>query len=237
MREIVLDTETTGLDPYADHRLVEIGCIELINHMPTGRQYHQYINPQRPMPKEAFDVHGLGDEFLKDQPVFAEVADEFIEFIGEDSVLVIHNASFDMKFLNAELEWLNKPRIAMERALDTVQMARKKFPGSPVSLDALCRRFKIDNSNRTLHGALLDSDLLAQVYLELLGGRQHGLSLDPNVLNGDQEGDNGGRRVLGPRGNRLEPRPHVISDEELAAHRAYIEAKVKDALWLTRQEA
>jgi len=237
MREIVLDTETTGLDPYADHRLVEIGCIELINHMPTGRQYHQYINPQRPMPKEAFDVHGLGDEFLKDQPVFAEVADEFIEFIGEDSVLVIHNASFDMKFLNAELEWLNKPRIAMERALDTVQMARKKFPGSPVSLDALCRRFKIDNSNRTLHGALLDSDLLAQVYLELLGGRQHGLSLDPNALNGDQDEDNGGRRVLGPRGNRLEPRPHVISDEELAAHRAYIEAKVKDALWLTRQDA
>lgn len=237
MREIVLDTETTGLDPYADHRLVEIGCIELINHMPTGRQYHQYINPQRPMPKEAFDVHGLGDEFLKDQPVFAEVADEFIEFIGEDSVLVIHNASFDMKFLNAELEWLNKPRIAMERALDTVQMARKKFPGSPVSLDALCRRFKIDNSNRTLHGALLDSDLLAQVYLELLGGRQHGLSLDPNALNGDQDEDNGGRRVLGPLGNRLEPRPHVISDEELAAHRAYIEAKVKDALWLTRQEA
>ncbi|BDW98067.1 DNA polymerase III subunit epsilon [Thalassospira tepidiphila] len=237
MREIVLDTETTGLDPYADHRLVEIGCIELINHMPTGRQYHQYINPQRPMPKEAFDVHGLGDDFLKDQPVFAEVADEFIEFIGEDSVLVIHNASFDMKFLNAELEWLNKPRIAMERALDTVQMARKKFPGSPVSLDALCRRFKIDNSNRTLHGALLDSDLLAQVYLELLGGRQHGLSLDPNALNGDQDEDNGGRRVLGPRGNRLEPRQHVISEEELAAHRAYIEAKVKDALWLTRQEA
>ena len=237
MREIVLDTETTGLDPYADHRLVEIGCIELINHMPTGRQYHQYINPQRPMPKEAFDVHGLGDEFLKDQPVFAEVADEFIEFIGEDSVLVIHNASFDMKFLNAELEWLNKPRIAMERALDTVQMARKKFPGSPVSLDALCRRFKIDNSNRTLHGALLDSDLLAQVYLGLLGGRQHGLSLDPNALNGDQDEDNGGRRVLGPRGNRLEPRPHMISDEELAAHRAYIEAKVKDALWLIKQEA
>lgn len=236
MREIVLDTETTGLDPYADHRLVEIGCIELINHMPTGRQYHQYINPQRPMPKEAFDVHGLGDDFLKDQPVFAEVVDEFIEFIGADSVLVIHNAAFDMKFLNAELEWLNRPRIAMERALDTVQMARRKFPGSPVSLDALCRRFRIDNSNRTLHGALLDSDLLARVYLELLGGRQHGLSLDPNALNDDQEGENA-RRVLGPRGNRLEPRPHVISDEELAAHRAYVEAKVKDALWLARQEA
>lgn len=237
MREIVLDTETTGLDPYADHRLVEIGCIELINHMPTGRQYHQYINPERPMPKEAFDVHGLGDDFLKDQPVFAEVADDFLEFIGDDSVLVIHNAAFDMKFLNAELEWLNKPRIAMDRALDTVQMARKKFPGSPVSLDALCRRFKIDNSNRTLHGALLDSDLLALVYLELLGGRQHGLSLDPNDQNADIDGEGGGAKSLGPKSNRLEPRPHVISDEELAAHQAYIESKVKEAVWLKNQEA
>jgi len=234
MREIVLDTETTGLDPYSDHRLVEIGCIELINHMPTGRQYHQYINPQRPMPKEAFDVHGLGDDFLKDQPVFAEVADDFIEFIGDDSVLVIHNAPFDMKFLNAELGWLNKPKIPMERALDTVQMARKKFPGSPVSLDALCRRFKIDNSNRTLHGALLDSDLLAVVYLELLGGRQHGLSLDPNARGDD---DDGAERVLGPKENRLEPRPHVISDTELAAHQAYIESKVIDAVWLKTKEA
>lgn len=236
MREIVLDTETTGLDPYADHRLVEIGCIELINHMPTGRQYHQYINPQRPMPKEAFDVHGLGDDFLKDQPVFAEIVDDFIEFIGEDSVLVIHNAAFDMKFLNAELEWLNRPRIAMERALDTVQLARKKFPGSPVSLDALCRRFKIDNSNRTLHGALLDSDLLAQVYLELLGGRQHGLSLDANGNQTDENG-NSQPRVLGPKSRRLEPRPHVISQEELDAHRAYIETKVKDALWLKLEKA
>ncbi|MBV18133.1 MAG: DNA polymerase III subunit epsilon [Thalassospira sp.] len=234
MREIVLDTETTGLDPYSDHRLVEIGCIELINHMPTGRQYHQYINPQRPMPKEAFDVHGLGDDFLKDQPVFAEVADDFIEFIGDDSVLVIHNAPFDMKFLNAELGWLNKPTIPMDRALDTVQMARKKFPGSPVSLDALCRRFKIDNSNRTLHGALLDSDLLAVVYLELLGGRQHGLSLDPNARGDDEDGV---ERVLGPKENRLEPRPHVISDTELAAHQAYIESKVIDAVWLKTKEA
>jgi len=233
MREIVLDTETTGLDPYSDHRLVEIGCIELINHMPTGRQYHQYINPQRPMPKEAFDVHGLGDDFLKDQPVFAEIADDFIEFIGDDSVLVIHNAAFDMKFLNAELGWLDKPKIAMERALDTVQMARKKFPGSPVSLDALCRRFKIDNSNRTLHGALLDSDLLALVYLELLGGRQHGLSLDPNARDDDDTVE----RVLGPKENRLEPRPHVISDTELAAHKAYIESKVTDAIWLKPKEA
>lgn len=236
MREIVLDTETTGLDPYADHRLVEIGCIELINHMPTGQQYHQYINPQRPMPKEAFDVHGLGDDFLKDQPVFAEIVDDFLEFIGDDSLLVIHNAAFDMKFLNAELEWLSKPKIDMNRAIDTVQMARKKFPGSPVSLDALCRRFKIDNSNRTLHGALLDSDLLALVYLELLGGRQHGLLLDSNAKDKAKETANTPRMVVGPKENRLEPRLHIVSDEELAAHRAYIETKLSGAFWLKLEE-
>ncbi|KZB52366.1 DNA polymerase III subunit epsilon [Thalassospira xiamenensis] len=233
MREIVLDTETTGLDPYADHRLVEIGCIELFNHMPTGRQYHQYINPQRPMPKEAFDVHGLGDDFLKDQPVFAEVVDDFLEFIGDDSHLVIHNAAFDMKFLNAELEWLSKPKIAMDRAIDTVQMARKKFPGSPVSLDALCRRFKIDNSNRTLHGALLDSDLLALVYLELLGGRQHGLSLDSKVT---KKVVIDTPRIVGPKENYLEPRPHILSEDELAAHQTYIEKKFSAAIWLKREE-
>ncbi|OSQ31712.1 DNA polymerase III subunit epsilon [Thalassospira sp. MCCC 1A03138] len=237
MREIVLDTETTGLDPYADHRLVEIGCIELINHMPTGQQYHQYINPQRPMPKEAFDVHGLGDDFLKDQPVFAEIVDDFLEFIGDDSLLVIHNAAFDMKFLNAELEWLSKPKIAMNRAIDTVQMARKKFPGSPVSLDALCRRFKIDNSNRTLHGALLDSDLLALVYLELLGGRQHGLLLDPNAKEKAKKDIENAPRRLGPKENHLEPRPHIVSDEELAAHRAYVEKMISGAFWLKHEEA
>ena len=236
MREIVLDTETTGLDPYADHRLVEIGCIELINHMPTGQQYHQYINPQRPMPREAFDVHGLGDDFLKDQPVFAAIVDDFLKFIGDDSLLVIHNAAFDMKFLNAELEWLSKPKIAMNRAIDTVQMARKKFPGSPVSLDALCRRFKIDNSNRTLHGALLDSDLLALVYLELLGGRQHGLLLDSNAKDKAKETANTPRMVVGPKENRLEPRLHIVSDEELAAHRAYIETKLSGAFWLKHEE-
>ncbi len=236
MREIILDTETTGLDPYADHRLVEIGCIELINHMPTGQQYHQYINPQRPMPREAFDVHGLGDDFLKDQPVFAEIVDDFLKFIGDDSLLVIHNAAFDMKFLNAELEWLSKPKIDMNRAIDTVQMARKKFPGSPVSLDALCRRFKIDNSNRTLHGALLDSDLLALVYFELLGGRQHGLLLDSNAKDKAKETANTPRTVVGPKENRLEPRLHIVSDEELAAHRAYIETKVSGAFWLKHEE-
>tara|TARA_R110001583_G_scaffold96819_3_gene241379 strand:+ start:86258 stop:86956 length:699 start_codon:yes stop_codon:yes gene_type:complete len=230
MREIVLDTETTGLDPYADHRLVEIGCIELINHMATGEHYHQYINPQRSMPKEAFDVHGLGDEFLAKQPVFAEVVDDFIKFIGDDSKLIIHNAAFDMKFLNAELGWLNKPLIAKDRAIDTVQMARKKFPGSPVSLDALCRRFKIDNSNRTLHGALLDSDLLALVYLELLGGRQHGLILDPNAQ-AQSDKDQALRAGQSSKPFRA-PRPHVAKPEEIAAHQAYISEKITDALWL-----
>ena len=153
MREIVLDTETTGFEPAEGDRIVEIGAVELIGHIPTGRTYHQYINPKRSMPKEAFEVHGLGDEFLADKPVFAEIASAFLDFIG-DAQLVIHNASFDMKFLNAELSWVNLPLIAMERAVDTLAIARRRFPGSPASLDALCRRFGIDNSARTLHGAL-----------------------------------------------------------------------------------
>ena len=162
--------------------------------------------------------------------------DDFLKFIGDDSLLVIHNAAFDMKFLNAELEWLSKPKIDMNRAIDTVQMARKKFPGSPVSLDALCRRFKIDNSNRTLHGALLDSDLLALVYLELLGGRQHGLLLDSNAKDKAKETANTPRMVVGPKENRLEPRLNIVSDEELAAHRAYIETKLSGAFWLKLEE-
>jgi len=171
MREIVLDTETTGLDPHEGHRIVEIGAVEIFNGLPTGRTYHQYFNPQRNMPAEAFAVHGLGDDFLKDKPVFADIANDFVTFIG-DAQLVIHNASFDMKFINAELSWINKTPIPLNKAIDTLQIARKKFPGSPASLDALCRRFNIDNSARTLHGALLDSEILAEVYLELSGGRQ-----------------------------------------------------------------
>ena len=164
LREIVLDTETTGFEPAEGDRIVEIGAVELLNHMPTGRTYHQYINPQRAMPDAAFQVHGLGDDFLRDKPVFAAIADAFVTFIG-DAQLVIHNAPFDMKFLNAELGWVNRPAIPFERALDTVALARRKYPGSPASLDALCRRFGIDNSGRTLHGALLDSEILAEVYL------------------------------------------------------------------------
>ena len=177
MREIVLDTETTGFDPETGDRIVEIGAIELVNHLPTGRTYHAYINPERSMPQGAFEVHGLGDDFLRDKPLFKAVAPGFLDFVGEDSRLVIHNAGFDMKFLAWELRKAGLAPIPIERAIDTVEMARRKFPGSPASLDALCRRFGIDNSAREKHGALLDSELLAEVYLELIGGRQPGLVL------------------------------------------------------------
>ena len=178
MREIVLDTETTGLRQNDGDRIVEIGCIELVNHIATGNSYHQYINPERPMPAAAFNVHGLNDEFLSDFPVMAEIMDQFIEFIGEETPLIIHNAEFDIGFLNAELKRLEKPMIAITRSIDTVRMAKEKFPGAPASLDALCRRFSIDNTSRTLHGALLDAQLLSEVYLELIGGRQPDFELD-----------------------------------------------------------
>jgi DNA polymerase-3 subunit epsilon len=176
MREIVLDTETTGFEPSEGDRIVEIGAVELFNHMPTGRTYHQYINPQRAMPKSAFEVHGLGDDFLRDKPLFRDVAQAFLDFVGSDK-MIIHNAAFDMKFLNHELGAIGLPRLPMSQALDTVTMARQKFPGSPASLDALCRRFGVDNSGREKHGALLDSEILAEVYLELIGGRQPDLVL------------------------------------------------------------
>lgn len=171
MREIVLDTETTGLDPFKGHKIVEIGCIELKNYVATGEKYHVYINPRRDMPEEAFRVHGLGDDFLKDFPPFEDQIDAFLEFIQKDR-LIIHNARFDMKFINAELEWAGRKPLPFKQAVDTLKMAREKFPGAPATLDALCKRYKIDNSNRTLHGALLDSELLAEVYLELIGGAQ-----------------------------------------------------------------
>ena len=220
MREIVLDTETTGLDPKSGHRIVEIGCVELDNHMPTGETYHQYINPQRDMPEEAFRVHGLSQEYLSEFPVFSAVAQEFIDFIG-DARLVIHNASFDMGFINAELGAVDLEVISMDRAIDTVTMARRKFPGARASLDALCHRFDIDNSNRELHGALLDARLLADVYLELIGGRQPDLALKSEKL-----------KAVATASDRQfrEPRPHAPSDEELAAHKAFVE-KLDDTLW------
>lgn len=222
MREIVLDTETTGLDPTSGHRIVEIGCVEVVNHVSTGRTFHCYINPERRMDPEAEAVHGLGDAFLADKPVFAAIVEDFLGFI-EDAPLVIHNAPFDMGFLNAELARLKLSTLPRDRAVDTVQLARRKFPGAQVNLDALCRRYGIDNSNRELHGALLDAQLLAEVYLELRGGRQPGLTL---AAEASIEIDTG-RTTNRPR---REPRPHVPSPEEIAAHEAFL-AKLKDPIW------
>lgn len=224
MLEIVLDTETTGLDPKAGHRIVEIGCVELKNHMPTGRTYHQYINPEREMPTEAFQVHGLSEEFLADHPVFAEVAGKFLEFLG-DARLVIHNAEFDMGFINAELTACDLAAIPMDRALDTVALARQKFPGARANLDALCQRFGIDNSDRELHGALKDSRLLADVYLELIGGRQHDLALKADK----EEQSAAGLSRSSSRPFR-EPRPHAPSAEEAKAHAAFM-AEIENNLW------
>ena len=241
MREIVLDTETTGFEPGEGDRLVEIGAIELIGHVPTGRTYHQYINPMRSMPAEAFGVHGIGPDLLeppqkpepgqvilRDKPVFADVAQAFLDFIG-DAKLVIHNAAFDMKFLNAELGWVNKPLLPMDQAIDTLAIARRRFPGSPASLDALCRRFGIDNSNRVLHGALLDSEILAEVYLELIGGRQPDFAL-ANQASGDtgQDAANDWRPTRRPA-----PLPSRITAEEEAAHQAFVDSLGDAALWKT----
>ena len=226
MRQIVLDTETTGFEPAEGDRIVEIGGVELLNHMPTGRVYHQYINPERAMPESAFAVHGLGDEFLRDKPVFRAIAQEFLDFVG-DAQLVIHNAGFDMKFLNAELEWAKLRKLPDTQALDTLAIARKKFPGSPASLDALCRRFGIDNSAREKHGALLDSEILAEVYLELIGGRQPGLVL--NTRSRDQR--------LGQDTESWRPRPRPtplpsrLTEEEAAAHAAFVDELGDGAVW------
>jgi DNA polymerase-3 subunit epsilon len=227
MREIVLDTETTGFEPSEGDRLVEIGGVELFNHMPTGRVYHQYINPQRSMPQSAFEVHGLGDEFLADKPLFAHVADAFLDFIG-DAKLVIHNAAFDMKFLNAELGWLGKPLLPMDQAIDTLAIARRKFPGSPASLDALCRRFGVDNSAREKHGALLDSEILAEVYLELIGGQQPGLELSAHQASASGTTETGKTRVR----QRPMPLASRVSDMEKAAHAAFVESLGDQALWM-----
>ncbi len=226
MREIVLDTETTGFDPETGDRIVEIGAVELMRHVPTGRTYHQYINPERAMPEEAFQVHGLGDDFLRDKPAFRDVGQAFLEFVG-DAKLVIHNAAFDMKFLNAELGWSGLPRIDYDRAVDTLEIARKKFPGSPASLDALCRRYGIDNSARTLHGALLDSEILAEVYLELIGGRQPDLVLAPAGSQGrsDQPAE------LTRTGARPRGLPGRLTDKERKAHDAFVADMGEKALW------
>lgn len=228
MREIVLDTETTGFDAEGADRIVEIGALELMNHLPTGRTLHIYIDPERPMPKEAFDVHGLGDDFLRGKPKFAQIAQEFIDFIADDAKLVIHNASFDMKFLNAELKRAGYPVIPWSRALDTLAVAREKFPGSPASLDALCRRFGIDNSSRELHGALLDSELLAEVYLELIGGRQPDFILDqPGQTKSDVQQDG----QIRSRTQRPAPLPSRLTDEEATAHAEFVAKLGQESIW------
>ena len=230
MREIVLDTETTGFEPSEGHRIVEIGAVELLNKMPTGRTYHQYINPERAMPKEAFEVHGLGDDFLRDKPVFKTIARAFIEFVGE-STLVIHNAAVDMKFLNAELKTLGHPGLPMSQSLDTVAMARRKFPGAPASLDALCRRFGIDNSAREKHGALLDCELLAEVYLELIGGRQ------PDFVLATAAAQTAAHQ-RDTQAGRAKARPSVLAsrltEDEQAAHQAFLVKMGDAAVWLKR---
>jgi DNA polymerase-3 subunit epsilon len=225
IREIVLDVETTGLDP-RDHRITEIGCVELVNYLPTGRVFQTYINPQRPMSEGASRISGLTDSFLADFPIFDAIVDDFLNFIGDDAPLVIHNASFDMGFINAELRRLKRSEIPASRAIDTLEIARRQFPGAQNSLDALCRRFKIDISHRTKHGALLDSELLACVYLELKGGRQMGFSLASDTTQGTNESIS-----IGPRGYQRQPRFSILSLEEKAAHDILI-SQLKNALWL-----
>ena len=219
MREVVLDTETTGLSPKSGDRIVEIGCVELVNHLPTGEYFHEYINPERDMPEQAQAVHGLSEEFLSDKPLFADVSKAFDDFIGS-SPLIIHNAEFDLGFLNAERDRLGFEPIPMDRAIDTVQMARRKFPGSQASLDALCRRFQIDISDRDVHGALKDAKLLAEVYLELIGGRQQGMELAAETT----------IAATALEKNSRPPRPHAPSPAEEAVHAKFLE-KLNQPIW------
>jgi DNA polymerase-3 subunit epsilon len=225
LREIVLDTETTGLDPYQGHRLVEIGCIELVNRIPSGQTFHRYLNPERDMPAEAFAVHGLSADFLRDKPPFAEIADELIAFIG-DAPLVAHNAMFDLGFLNAELERARKPLVIRERLIDTLLLARRKHPGGSNGLDGLCARYGIDNSRRTKHGALLDAEILAEVYVELIGARQAQLILVESGTSAS--GTIAATAVIRVRPQPLTPR---LTADELNAHLAFIATLGEQAIW------
>ena len=227
MREVVLDTETTGLDPKNGDRIVEIGAIELFNHMPTGQYFHKYLNPDRPMPQEAFAVHGLSDDFLKGKPRFVDIMDEFVSFVG-DAKMVIHNASFDMRFLNAELKRAGGEIYSDQKAIDTLLIARKKFPGAQNSLDALCRRFSIDNSGREKHGALLDSELLSDVYLELIGGRQPGLVLRTDKGGKVEKHDTSRRDVRKKRKTELKS---LLTEVEKANHKEFLNTLGADCIW------
>ncbi|WP_018631465.1 DNA polymerase III subunit epsilon [Neomegalonema perideroedes] len=238
-REIVLDTETTGFDPARGDRMVEVACLELVNRLPTGAYFHRYIDPERSVPAEAAAVHGLTDEKLRGQPKFREIAQDFLDFIGE-APLVIHNAAFDMKFLSHELALANKPTLPYARAVDTLAMARTRFPGAPATLDALCRRFGVDNSGRQLHGALIDCELLAGVYLELTGGRQIGFGLDAgpkgrraSVSPASEGLAAGGAAAKGeaPAARRPSARPALLTSEEAAAHEAFVRGLGEAARW------
>lgn len=234
MREIAFDTETTGLDPRNGDRLVEIGGVEMLNHVPTGRTYHVYINPERDVPEGAFAVHGLSTEFLSDKPKFAAVVDDFLAFVG-DSTLVIHNASFDMGFINMELNRVGRPPIPRTQVIDTLELARRKHPMGPNSLDALCSRYGIDNSRRTKHGALLDSELLAEVYLELIGGRQRalGFDIDQAGSGAQNRGDSGadGQMTSAPARPRPTPLPTRLTAEDLDRHAGFIKGMGDSAIW------
>ena len=225
MREIVFDTETTGLDPLNGDRLVEIGCIELVNRFPTGRIFHKHINPERDMPEAAFRVHGLSIEFLKDKPRFVEVVDELVAFIGDDGMLVAHNAMFDLSFLNAELKRAGKKEVNRDRLVDTLMLARRKHPGGSNRLDDLCQRYRVDNSRRTKHGALLDAELLAEIYLELIGARQAMLGLT-EAMSGDHARAATALGIVRPQ-----PLPSRVTEAERAAHRAFIATLGEAAVW------
>lgn len=225
MREIILDTETTGLDPKKGDRLIEIGCIEIFNRIPTGREYHCFINPERDVPVEAQNIHGLSTDFLKDKPLFRKVAKDFLAFIGNDT-LVIHNAQFDVGFLNFELERTGLPTLSFDRVVDTLALARRKHPAGPNNLDALCKRYGIDNSKRTKHGALVDSLLLAEVYVELLGERQAALGLQSSGA------QTAARRSKTQAKQRPESLPSRVTAAVLSEHRAYIEKIGAKAVWL-----
>ena len=228
MREVIFDTETTGLDPKTGDRMVEIGCVEMIGRVETGRSYHAYYNPERDMPAAAEAVHGLSADFLSTKPKFADSADELLEFLG-DAPLVAHNAGFDFGFLNAELAAIGREPISMDRMVDTVAIARKKHPGAKLSLDALCTRYGIDRSHRVKHGALLDAELLAQVYVELTGGRQIGLELAADNVAVESAEETPQTRAQPARPRRA-PRPHAASEAELARHAEFI-AGIKEAIW------
>jgi DNA polymerase-3 subunit epsilon len=235
MREIVLDTETTGLDPQSGDRIVEIGAVELANGLPTGRTWHRYVNPQRPMPAAAFAVHGLGDDFLRDKPVFAAILEGFLDFIA-DAPLVIHNAAFDIGFLDAELARCGAPPLGSARAIDTLDMARGRFPGANNSLDALCRRFGVDNSGRDLHGALLDAQLLAEVYLELSGGRQRGFELLATAPSQDARDGGSQSRSAGSVARRPRPLAPRLTEKERAAHATLVAELGDKTLWPRRDD-